>query len=359
MGITTQRAPAGAGDGRLVRRRFLTSVGAGTLGASALSLLTQAGTADADSGSVTLTPTASSQNLVVAQSSGVVPLTLQGSSGQTANLLELQDSSGTVLSRFDAQGRLKIVADAGNDDAGSIVLDNRTRGASPAQVPAINLKKDGVFRWQLGIDTTPGSQGDFDLYHYYASQPSASCDVLYITDELNPKVSINGDRYAPGTLTVYNTTDRPVLVVEGVSGQGSDLAQFWRAGDPAPTFAVGATGILRVVNSRYTPHSSDAPANAGLLYSLNGQLTWLSANGAITTLAPDMAIADGHNISFGSGSGTKIGTASNQKLGFYNAPPIAQPSLTYSRSGASESQATAALRAALSALGLVADATTG
>lgn len=39
-------------------------------------------------------------------------------------------------------------------------------------------------------------------------------------------------------------------------------------------------------------------------------------------------LANGVNISVGTTSGTKIGTATNQKLGFYNATPVVQPSST-------------------------------
>ena len=37
-----------------------------------------------------------------------------------------------------------------------------------------------------------------------------------------------------------------------------------------------------------------------------------------------IVLADGLNISFSSGTGTKIGTGTGQKLAFFNAPPVAQ-----------------------------------
>jgi hypothetical protein len=39
----------------------------------------------------------------------------------------------------------------------------------------------------------------------------------------------------------------------------------------------------------------------------------------------DIDIADTKNIILATGTGTKIGTATTQKLGFYNAPPVVQP----------------------------------
>lgn len=38
-----------------------------------------------------------------------------------------------------------------------------------------------------------------------------------------------------------------------------------------------------------------------------------------------LTLNDGSNIAVGTGTGTKIGTAASQKLGFYNATPVVQP----------------------------------
>jgi hypothetical protein len=340
------------------RRGFLKAASAGVAAGGALSLL-GGGSARAATGSATLTPASSSDNLIVAQSASVTPLTLQGASGQSANLQEWQDAQGNVVARIDPSGRLKIIADgSGGRDLGTLVLDNRTVGANPAEVATIGFNKDHTARWMFGFDQTPGSIGDFDLFHYGIGDPANGRDVLYVTDEVYPKVSINGDRYTPATFTLYNLTDRPAMVVSGSRGQVSDLAQWWRYGDIAPTFSFGASGLMRLQNATYRPTSGDAPTRGGFLYNLNGQLSWLSSDGAITTLGPDPAIADGRNISFGTTNGTKIGTAANQKLAFFNATPVTQPVLSFSRSGSKETAAGAALRGALSALGLVSDQTT-
>lgn len=39
-------------------------------------------------------------------------------------------------------------------------------------------------------------------------------------------------------------------------------------------------------------------------------------------------VADGTNLALGTGAGTKIGTATSQKLGFWNATPVDQPAVT-------------------------------
>ena len=56
--------------------------------------------------------------------------------------------------------------------------------------------------------------------------------------------------------------------------------------------------------------------NVGIsISSVTGLLT---ANNGIT-------IADAQNLAVGATTGTKIGTATTQKLGFYNATPVVQP----------------------------------
>jgi len=51
-----------------------------------------------------------------------------------------------------------------------------------------------------------------------------------------------------------------------------------------------------------------------------------SDTGVDIRLLGDTTMADAKNIIVGSSTGTKIGTATTQKLGFYNASPVAQPS---------------------------------
>jgi hypothetical protein len=46
------------------------------------------------------------------------------------------------------------------------------------------------------------------------------------------------------------------------------------------------------------------------------------------TLSSDLTLGSGDNIVLSTTTGTKIGTATNQLLGFYNQTPIARPSST-------------------------------
>ena len=64
-------------------------------------------------------------------------------------------------------------------------------------------------------------------------------------------------------------------------------------------------------------------------------------------------MADGKNIVLATTNGTKIGTAVNQKLGFYNATPVVQQTYTAVSNPPTQAEVTA-IRDALVNLGLMA-----
>lgn len=137
-----------------------------------------------------------------------------------------------------------------------------------------------------------------------------------------------------------------------------------------------------------TEDIKDALVSLGLLtdsgaspLNLDGGALTVAATATITTvaatditLANDMTVADAGNIILATSTGTKIGTATTQKLAFYNATPIVQRTSSaqaaiattaaisttsakwgYSTSTQANSIVTLAneLRAALLALGLI------
>jgi hypothetical protein len=104
---------------------------------------------------------------------------------------------------------LKLLSD---NRAGTLVLGNITPEQSPSNTPGLVLQKDHKNRWELGIDATPGPQGDFSFYSF-----TASADIIYVTDEKNPGVGIGAtDRYSARSaqLRIDNVSaSRPTLIV--------------------------------------------------------------------------------------------------------------------------------------------------
>jgi hypothetical protein len=103
---------------------------------------------------------------------------------------------------------------------------------------------------------------------------------------------------------------------------------------------------------------------AGIDYTLtfdgetnNGVLTWMEDEDYFK-FDDDVMIADGENVVLDTTTGTKIGTATSQKLGFFNATPVVQQAHIADADGtlADVTSKFNTLLAALEALGLLASA---
>ena len=58
----------------------------------------------------------------------------------------------------------------------------------------------------------------------------------------------------------------------------------------------------------------------------------------IRTVSDVIAIPDADNISFATGTGSKLGTATTQKIGFWNATPVVQPAAAEQAAAAAQTQ---------------------
>lgn len=97
---------------------------------------------------------------------------------------------------------------------------------------------------------------------------------------------------------------------------------FMKADKANPTFTGTVTGVSKAhVGLGNVDNTSDAnkPVSTAQQTALN-----LKANNASPNLTGTVDLA-GANISTDTTTGTKIGTAASQKLGFFNATPISQP----------------------------------
>lgn len=83
----------------------------------------------------------------------------------------------------------------------------------------------------------------------------------------------------------------------------------------------GATGTPQVISTLAT--------NTGLYWTTTTTMAYTT--GGTTQLSfqsTDLLFSDGYNLSSGASTGTKIGTATTQKLGFFNATPVVQQNTT-------------------------------
>jgi hypothetical protein len=113
-----------------------------------------------------------------------------------------------------------------------------------------------------------------------------------------------------GTAVGSNTVVQANDLIGRVTFQGSDGTEF-----------VEAALIEAQVDG--TPGANDMPGRLVFSVTADGassptEALRISNNRAIT-------VSDGGNVVLGTTTGTKIGTATTQKLGFYNATPVVQP----------------------------------
>lgn len=128
-------------------------------------------------------------------------------------------------------------------------------------------------------------------------------------------------------------------IVTPMNELGNTIAQF-------QADKVYATGYAPIGLSATTIVGS----GAGLAFSdfLASSVTYLSMLNKVHTYA------DGSSMAFGTTNGMKIGTATTQRIGFYNTTPVAQQTVTGSRGG---NAALANLLTTLATLGLIVDST--
>jgi hypothetical protein len=230
-----------------------------------------------------------------------VPLAVRGSSGQTADLLKIQNNSGTDLVRVDSAGR----------------------GIFPTVLVGALTGSIGV---QMAVQPTSAATPGFAV----RGAASQSADLLQIQDSAATNllvVSPTGTMRTAGLITAGNVTDvlgqlsvyttvasRVGAVIRGAASQTADLLQVQNS-TPANLFAISSAGLItaKVVGNA-------ANQSRGLLLS-NTADTWqsglyLRSDGSgfprLSLLAPTGALGEAVSID------------SAAKVGIGNVAPVAQ-----------------------------------
>jgi hypothetical protein len=128
------------------------------------------------------------------------------------------------------------------------------------------------------------------------------CGATYFSDALNTKTYV--DTTGTGWIIIPRATTTVPFTCRGTASQTADL-QRWTDSSASVLAKIAADGS-------FTTTGTLAVTGASTLTGL------LTANGGIT-------LGDAQNIAFNTTTGTKIGAATTQKLSFWNATPIVQP----------------------------------
>ena len=172
-------------------------------------------------------------------------------------------------------------------------------------------------------------------------------------------VSAGGLPLSGGTLTGSLTMSSGTLLVRADEDVVTDLGRVRLGYDG--TNAAYATFAHFDNMTQLNMALQQGAAGATTLNAKSGQSVAISVNAvpSLTIAATTATFADLVNIAFATGTGTKIGTATTQKLAFYNAVPIAQGASVADASGGAtiDAEARTAINALISrieATGLIA-----
>lgn len=219
----------------------------------------------------------------------------------TANVLEVRSGggmSGTVLTTIKPSGRMEVVNDALN----SVVLI--VKGAT-SQSADLQQWQDSssVVKTSMSYDGTLRRVGSSTYSEFLTTHVSGDSVYRWTVDAAGkmmwdngsgmgtygPHIELNGtamslDIQGWGLTILNNSASQVVTTVRGFSAQTANL-QEWQDSASSVLAKVDSTGLGTF---------------AGL------------------------AITDAKNITFGTTTGTQIGTSTTQKIGFYGATPVVQ-----------------------------------
>lgn len=209
--------------------------------------------------------------------------------------------------------------------AGSLLIDLQTGGTS-----RFNVTKTGVVT--VGSTLELGNASDTTLARASAGVVTIEGNTVYTSGNL-PGTAISWTAQqtfnAPGSdlghILITGSQNNLGLVIDNNQAGATDRWAIWSSATGSG-FGAGLLVIGRYVSApAITINSSDVvafqqtPTAAGNTVYHAGNLP----NTSITWTA-NQTLSD-VNLILGTTTGTKIGTATNQKLGFYNATPVVQP----------------------------------
>lgn len=275
-----------------------------------------------------------------------IGLIVKGAASQSANLQEWQNSVGAVLAGVDERGILFsdggidvnsvfIGSNAGKAGAtgtqnvavGANTLVNLTTGSHNFALgkSALNLNTTGSYNVAIGSvalrnNLVGGNNVGLGFYALRSNVANQNIGVGSHALENNTSGTENiGIGYRAGRLTTIggqNISIGAVALYSNISGSGNIVF-----GDHAGFCHTGSNTLI--IDNRQRADIATELTNSilyGVMAAVPANQT-LRINAAVNL---SIGIQDATDIPLGTTTGTKIGTATNQKLAFHNATPIVQ-----------------------------------
>lgn len=191
--------------------------------------------------------------------------------------------------------------------------------------PQFTINTDGAHEWGNGTAAL-----DTNLYR---SAPNflKTDDSLWVANQVG--IGITPSSAAALTLPTGTTATQGILFDNDVTLYRSapNTLKTDDAFVAASFSSAGAANVLSVGVGAAPAGFGDIRMSNGSLINVASGSSWSlgAAGSAVFTITNNLfTVADGANIAFNVTTGTKFGTGTTQKIGFWNATPIAQPSST-------------------------------
>ena len=190
--------------------------------------------------------------LTIAPTGNIVPLAIRGISGQTANLQEWQDSSGTVIAKIDANGKLR------SDELQGIY--NRIGIYQPTILPPSSTNVALIVKGQTS--QSANLQEWKNSADTLLSAITSSGDLNFNSNLWNIKANgTNVIQWQPttgSTFISYGSSNTPITI-QGSSGQTGDLTK-WRDSNNNTLTRIDSSGAIYLINPTANNNSNDTPS---------------------------------------------------------------------------------------------------
>jgi hypothetical protein len=211
----------------------------------------------------------------------------------------------------------------------SNVLQIGTEKLGTGAARALELQTDGTTRLTIG---TTGNTTIANGYLYfedsngYISRTSGSNTMSFSASGGTIHASLTGAWFTLNNNGVLGGDGRNITFRANDRGgnPGAGLTATLRGGDGSSATTGNIGGHVYVFGGDAKGTGNN---NGGFLYLDGGLNTGSGSIGdvVIGNTRGNLQLADARNVILGTTTGTKIGTATTQKLGFYNATPVVQP----------------------------------
>jgi hypothetical protein len=296
-----------------------TSIGRSVLNINGNSVMAGGVTVDNITGDNTLT-------------SGV--LTVNGATGLSIDKGNVQNSAGGTLVAGDGSGTYIRATGGGSGTVTSVAVSGGTTGLTTSGGP---ITTTGTITLAGTLAVANGGTGSTtkNFVDLTTGQSVAGSKTFSSSTAVNNTLTVTADISAVGPQ--FAVIDTAAIGSSNGAGIVGRLSSAPTAASQTLAFYLGGAngantaGMLIVSTQAHTTGSSQG-TQLQLITTPNGSTTRTTAltldQNQSATFAGDVTLADGKNISTGTTTGMKIGTATTQKLAVYNATPVVQQSAT-------------------------------